>query len=111
MKISSSAIIPVAKLTRYLLVLRIRNDKSKFLAQAGFTSENHEFLEAALRKLLLVSEAVEDRTDEYGTYYQVIGELEGVNGVNLNVTTVWLRRKIDQQFQFVTLVPNKEIAS
>jgi hypothetical protein len=65
----------------------------------------------ALRELILFSEAVEDRTDEYGTYYQVMGELEGVNGVNLNVTTIWLRRKIDQQFQFVTLVPNKEIAS
>jgi hypothetical protein len=93
------------------MVLRTRNDKSKFLAQAGFTPEDHEFLEAALRRLLLASEAAEDRTDEYGTFYQVIGELEGVNGVNLNVTTIWLRRKIDQQFQFVTLVPNKELAS
>lgn len=34
MKIPENAIIP-AKLTRYLLVVRPRNDKSKFLAQAG----------------------------------------------------------------------------
>jgi hypothetical protein len=106
MKIPSNAVIPVNKLTRYLLVLRARNDKSKFLAQSGFTPDNYELLETALRKLLLSVEAVEDRDSEYGTYYQVIGELEGVNGVNLSVTTVWLRRRIDQQFQFVTLVPN-----
>lgn len=109
LRIPSNAIIPVAKLTRYLLVLRARNDKSKFLAQAGFTPDNHEALTAALRKLLLSTEAIADRTDEYGTFYQVIGTLQGINGINLGVTTVWLHRKIDQQYQFVTLVPNKEV--
>ncbi len=39
MKIPSDAIIPDEKLTRYLLVPKARNDKSKFLAQAGFTSD------------------------------------------------------------------------
>ena len=46
MKIPSDAIIPVAKLTRYLLVERTRDDKSKFLAQAGFTPDNHEALDS-----------------------------------------------------------------
>ncbi|MEM9090896.1 MAG: DUF6883 domain-containing protein [Cyanobacteria bacterium P01_F01_bin.53] len=107
MKIPSNAIIPVAKLTRYLLVERTRNDKSKFLAQAGFTLNNHESLENALRQLILVSEAIEERTDEYGTFYQAIGQLEGPNSIKLDVVTIWLRRKIDKQFQFVTLVPRK----
>ncbi|MGB3668655.1 MAG: DUF6883 domain-containing protein [Phormidesmis sp.] len=106
-KIPGDVIIPFAKLTRYLLVERARNDKSKFLAQAGFTLNNHEALDSALRKLILSTEAVEDRTDEYGTFYQAIGSLEGVNGVHLDVVTVWLKRRIDQQFQFVTLVPDK----
>ncbi len=104
-KIPNDAIIPVAKLTRYLLVQRARNDKSKFLAQAGFN--DHEALESALRELILAVEAVEDRTDEYGTFYQATGSLRGVDGVSLNVVTVWLQRKIDGQFQFVTLVPDK----
>ena len=108
MKIPSNAIIPVTKLTRYLLVLRARSDKSKFLAQAGFTPENHEALEAALRELILTVEATCDRTDEYSTFYQVIGILQGINGINLGVTTIWLHRKIDQQYQLVNLVPNKE---
>jgi hypothetical protein len=51
-------------------------------------------------------EAIEEKSNEYGTFYQIEGELIGVNGVNLSVVTVWLRRLIDGEFQFVTLKPN-----
>lgn len=108
MKIPEDAIIPDAKLTRYLLVLRPRNDKSKFLAQAGFTDESPQALIVALRQLTNSNDAIEDRTDEYGTYYQVKGILQGLNDINLKVVTVWLQRKTDQQFQFLTLIPDKE---
>jgi hypothetical protein len=37
LKIPSNAVIPKEKLTCYLLVPRTKDDKSKFLAQAGFT--------------------------------------------------------------------------
>jgi hypothetical protein len=40
MKIPADATIPDSKLTRYLLVSREQDDKSKFLAQAGFTLTN-----------------------------------------------------------------------
>ena len=108
MNIPAEAIISDDKLTRYLLVYKARNDKSKFLARAGFTLQNPENLLAAIRSLSEAVEAVEDRTDEYGTFYRVEGELIGVNGVHLSVTTVWLRRKIDGQYQFVTLKPRRE---
>ena len=111
MKIPEDAIIPDAKLTRYLLVLRPRNDKSKFMAQAGFIVENSPDLVAALRQLTRLNNALEKRTDEYGIYYQVKGSLQGTNGINLDVVTIWLQRKIDQQFQFITLIPNKEADS
>ena len=107
MNIPSDAVIPSAKLNRYLLVKQVRNDKSKFLAQAGFTLNNYTALKKALRELVLTNEAIEDRTEEYGTYYQVTGLLKGLNGVDLDVVTIWLERKIDKQFQFVTLLPNK----
>ena len=45
---------------------------------------------------------------EYGTFYRVEGELIGTNNVKLSVTTIWLQRKIDNQFQFITLKPRKE---
>ena len=107
MKIPEDSIIAFEKLTRYLLVARVRNDKSKYLARAGFTLENPEALLKAIRFLSGTAEAVQERTTEYGTFYRVQGELDGVNGVNISVIAVWLERKADGQFQFITLVPGE----
>ncbi len=108
MKIPHDAIIPDSKITRYLLVLREQDDKSKFLAQAGFTQDNPEQLISALCQLADAVEAVEDTTNEYGIFYRVEGELIGINNRNLSVITIWLNRKIDGKFQFITLKPKKE---
>jgi len=108
MKITHDAIIPDHKLTRYLLVPREQDDKSKFLAQAGFTLDNPEQLKAAIRQLADTVEAIEDRSNEYGTFYRVEGQLIGINDRKLSLTTIWLKRKVDSQFQFITLMPNKE---
>ncbi len=108
MKIPFDAIIPEPKLTKYLLVFKPRNDKSKFLAQAGFTNKNWQALKTAIENLIESVEAVEDERNEYGTFYRVEGELIGTNNVKLSVTTIWLQRKIDNQFQFITLKPRKE---
>ena len=107
MKIPADAIIPNDKITRYLLVKKFRNDKSKFLAQAGFTLDNSDALTAAIKLLIQMSEAVEDRSNEYGDFFQVEGELLGANGVTLSVVTIWLRRRFDGKFQFVTLKPHR----
>jgi hypothetical protein len=105
-KIPEDLIIPEAKITQYLLVLKARNDKSRFLAQAGFTQKNPEDLRLAIQRQAMDKEAIEEKSNEYGTFYQVEGELIGVNGVSLSVITVWLQRQIDGKFQFVTLKPN-----
>ncbi len=89
-RIPNDANIPLAKLTRYLSVQRDHNDKSKFLAQAGFTPDNHEALDSALGELIVAVKAAEKRTDEHGTLYQATGCLKGVSGVSLIVVTVWL---------------------
>jgi hypothetical protein len=107
-KIPEDAVIPNDKITRYLLVQKVRNDKSKFLAQAGFTLENSEALIVAIQSLMKISDAVEDRSNEYGIFYQAVGELVGVNGTKLSVVTIWLQRRTDEKFQFVTLKPFKE---
>jgi len=80
MKIPSDAIIPDSKLTQYLLIFKQRNDKSKYLAQGGFSLENWQQLRIAIQKIIQENEAIEDLTDSYGIYYQVIGDLEGING-------------------------------
>ena len=107
MKVPSDAVIPTPKLTCYLLVKQKRNDKSKFLSQAGFTLDNYEALEYALRQLTFSNKAIEDRTEEYGTFYSVKGQIEGPNSRKLDVVTIWLQRRVDKKFQFVTLVPKK----
>jgi hypothetical protein len=106
LRIPEDSIIADAKITQYLLILKTRNDKSQFLAQAGFTQENPEALMLAIQRQVLDKEAIEEKSNEYGIFYQVEGELIGVNGVSLSVITVWLQRQIDGKFQFVTLKPN-----
>ena len=105
MRIPEDSIVPFEKLTHYLLVAKVRNDKSKYLAQAGFTQKNPEALLEAIRFLMKTVDAEQEKTTEYGTFYHVSGDLIGVNGFNISATLVWLRRKADGQFQFITLVP------
>jgi hypothetical protein len=52
MKIPVDAIIPESKLTKYLLVSKSRNDKSRFLAQGGFTLKNWQKLKIAIQNLI-----------------------------------------------------------
>jgi len=106
-KIPNNAVIPEEKLTRYLLVPRLKDDKSKYLAQAGFTQANPEDLLTAIRQLITDNEAVEDNVNEYGVFYLVEGNLQGINNNNLAVVTVWLQSKYDGTFRFITLKPKK----
>jgi len=43
--LNPNATIPPAKLTQYLLVLQPKDDKSGFLAQAGYNLDNWQVLE------------------------------------------------------------------
>ena len=49
MKIPNNAIIPDAKITKYLLVPRQQDDKSKYLSLAGFSLTNPEQLKRLFR--------------------------------------------------------------
>ncbi len=103
----SDVVIPLEKLTEYLLVPRARNDKSKFLAQAGFTKENPADLEQAIRDLIARNNAVRERENRYGIFYSVRGELVSQSGA-LSVVTIWIVLTGDEKFRFVTLKPDKD---
>jgi len=107
MQIPPDAIIPSEKLTRYLLVSRLWDDKSRFLAQAGFSLADPANLENAIRQTVSQSEAFEDGTNDYGTFFRIDGDLVGPNGRTLQVVLVWLQWKLDGTFHFVTLKPRK----
>ena len=106
MKIPSSAIIPDEKLTKYLLVPRPWDDKSKYLGRAGFRLDQPGLLRDAIRELADRQEATEDGFNEYGTYWRVEGDLVGPNG-RLPVVRIWLQWNIDGTVHFVTLKPRK----
>ena len=104
MKIPDDAIIPREKLTQYLLVPQRKNDKSTFLAQAGFTQNNPDLLEKAIRELIANNEAIQDRQNAYGVFYRVVGDLHGPEGI-LATVTVWIQLTNNNDYRFVTLKP------
>jgi hypothetical protein len=108
LRIPSTAIIPAEKLSKYLLVHRPWDVKSKYLAQAGFRLTEPHHLDQSIRHMIDQYDAVEDGSNDYGTFYRVIGELSGPTGSALPVVLIWLQWKIDGAFHFVTLKPNRE---
>ncbi len=103
-RIPDDAIIPREKLLLYLLIPQLKNDKSKFLAQCGFTPQNPDLLEEAIRQLISENEAILDRQNAYGAFYRVQGDLNGPDG-KLSTVTVWIQLTNDNRFRFVTLKP------
>ena len=59
--------------------MRFSLPHAQFLAQAGFTLDNWQALEIAIRELNRSAEAFPDRTNEYGTFY--IRHLQNTNSV------------------------------
>lgn len=102
--------IASAKLTKYLLIWREVDDKSKFLAKAGYGQENWQQLEADLRNQILPLEAVPSgEPNRFGEVYEIRGVLSGVNGVKIAVVTIWMIEFETQQTKFITLYPDKEV--
>lgn len=100
-----NAIIPEAKLTKYLLIPLAKDDKSKFLAKAGYTLANWQDLVRDLRQQILPLKATVSSLTEFGQKYEIKGKLVGVNGVVLKVITVWI--VTNAETRFITLVPQK----
>jgi hypothetical protein len=99
--LSLDAIIAEEKLTKYLLVPLPKDDKSKFLAKAGYTLDNWQQLERDLRAQVLRQPAEGIETTRYGEKYVICACLRGINGVELNILTIWM--VANDTTKFVTL--------
>jgi hypothetical protein len=108
MKLPEDAIIAYEKLTRYLLIIRKRNDKSQWLAKAGYTLDNWYALEKDIRTQILPLDANPVENTQYGHMYEIIGNLKGPNGKNLSVCTVWMTEKESKKTKFITMYPVKK---
>ena len=107
MKIPPDAIIAPEKITKYLLLPRKQDDKSRLLARFGFSVDTPAVLEAAIRLHASEGEGFLDVTDVYGEHFTVIGKLAGPRGT-LSIKSVWVRRFGETAVRFVTLYPAKE---
>ncbi len=107
MKIPVNAVIPEDKFTSYLLVKKEYNDKSQFLGIVGYNISNYRILIDEIKRIISENNAIQGRSDEYGTFYKTTGFINGLTGIKIKVTTVWMQRKVDGIFQFVTLIPEK----
>ena len=96
-------VISPAKLKDYLLVLLPKDDKSQYLAQAGYNKDNWVQLEKDLREQILTLEATPTTKTKYGQKYEIIGNLRGVNNKILSVKTIWMVTPTETKF--VTLFP------
>ena len=110
MRLNQDAEISDEKLTRYLLTSKKRNDKSKWLAQAGYVLENWAVLKDHLRRQVLPQDARLVETTEYGKMYEIRADLEGPNGTGLPVCTIWLVDTTTGTPRFITMYPDRKKA-
>ncbi|MBU1397738.1 MAG: hypothetical protein KKH85_02400 [Proteobacteria bacterium] len=107
MKLPENTFIAQEKLTKYLLVLRKRNNKLQWLAGAGYILENWKVLERDLREQILSIDAVPTEKTEYGQMYEIRGKMVGPNGKSLAVCTIWMTEKATEETKFITMYPDK----
>jgi hypothetical protein len=107
MALPENSVISPEKLTKYLLILRRRNDKSKWLAQAGYRLENWRSLERDLRSQILSLDAVPTESTPYGQFFEIRGILRGPNGKSLAVSSVWMTENATGITKMITLYPDK----
>jgi hypothetical protein len=107
MRLPANTVIASRKFTEYLLRPRLEDDKSRFLALAGYTLENADRLISDIRGQILPLDAVPFDETEYGQKYRIQGALTGPNGRVLHVLTVWMKENATNETKFVTLYPDK----
>jgi hypothetical protein len=83
-----------------------KDDKSQYLALAGYTLDNWEQLQRDLREQILGLEANLAGATRYGQKYSITGKLLGPNGQTIRVKTIWIVS--GKATRFVTFFPAKE---
>lgn len=105
---ASGAIVPEAKITRYLLDLTSKQGKSKaqFFMAFGFTIEAWEELANALRQHAYTYEITSIRETPYGVHYVIEGAVETPDGRNPMIKSVWRLLDDGQTPSLVTAYPD-----
>jgi hypothetical protein len=107
MQLPAETIIARRKVTEYLLRARDEDDKSGFLALAGYSAEDPDRLMNDIRTQLLPLDAERIEETEYGPKILIRGTLTGPNGRALRVASIWMKEDATGETKFVTLLPDK----
>jgi hypothetical protein len=101
--------LPDGKFRDYLLVSQESGDKSEFLGLAGYEQVHWEQLRDDLRDIAIGKEAIFQKGNINGEYYQLDVDLAGPNGKKLPLTTIWLQDNVTGRIRFITLFPKRRI--
>lgn len=107
MKIPLCLTIQDRKLTHYLLVYQAKDDKSEFLARAGYTLQNWYLLKRDILSAVEGADIMEMLSTDWGTRFKVRTQWNGLNGQCLRVIIVWQQDEGSDTLRFVTLYPDK----
>jgi hypothetical protein len=106
---AESALIDRRKLSEYLLARShpVGRGKARFFERLGFSADDPDALEAALRALVVNPAAVSQEDTGFGTKYIADGQLRGAGGAAF-VRTVWIVDAGAETPRFVTAYPWRE---
>lgn len=94
-------IIQEDKILNYLLVWKEKNDKSKYLEQLGFNSDNYKELIEEIKTIATSNDMFLSRENEFGNLYQIEGLLK-----ESLIVTIWIEQLDNNQYRFITLYPS-----
>lgn len=98
------AVIPKAKLTQYALNPAKDSNKAKAFEKAlGYTVDNADKLIQQIYTKLPDCEAVEKGDKGWGMTYEVIMEIQGINGKTAKVLTGWIDDKSNGEMRLTTV--------
>lgn len=103
----SKLVIQNEKLTRYLLMYQHKDDKSKFLADYGYTLENWEILKQDILEVVTNTEIDEVSQTAWGKRFKVKNRWTAINGRLIEVITIWQQDEESDLAKFITLYPDK----
>lgn len=107
MKIPSCLVIQDEKITKYLLVYQPKNDKSRYLALAGYNLDNWELLKNDIINAVEGSEIAKVTSNDWGTQFELKSEWSGPSGRLIKVITIWQQDEETEFARFITLYPDK----
>lgn len=102
-----NAIVPIAKITDYLLseFHAIGKSKAKFFRSVGFHDDNTGEFQQSLIRLAQIGAVTDSTETAYGKKYVVDGELETPNGDMIRLRTVWIIETGESAPRLVTAHP------